>query len=411
MEAHRRSGYAALVLVVGGLGVMPAAHAEPGQWGEPTQLSPTGVMAHAATAGDAAVVAWTDNGSVFAGVRFADGEWVTQELGQGSRPRVAVNADGAAVAAWQQVLGDGSAVQVATRPPSGPWAEPTTASLAGRFPAPAIDESGVVRVLALRWDSPAPERTDVQLYTFQDGWNSGRVLNRRRLETSAALRRSLTLTTNASNQPVAGWLCPFDDLPPGHPAVAEWVCLRLPGSGVENTVRARAGRYAVSVPANLPVFLATPFAISEVEPGSLYTEEWGSGRRRAPAGSLDVSPRRGGGSRPGAGPDGQLWIATRRSSNWGNAALVARHTHGLSGATLSEPDTALAFWRTAAGKLRTASRVGRSSWQRDPTRFGLGVDRAHLVSTRGGDAVLAWSSASPGSAGVYVVDRPMSGTR
>src|SRR5262249_25383278 len=145
-------------------------------------LSLTGHLEDAAVAGGSAVVAWTSGGAVAVGYRQPDGQWDTAVLGSGSRPRVAVNADGLGVVVWQSSDAD-SAVEAAVRPPAGTWAAPMTVSTSGRSPTPAVTADGTVRVLALRWGTPAPTRTDVQLFSSSgSGWSSAQVLNGRRLE-------------------------------------------------------------------------------------------------------------------------------------------------------------------------------------------------------------------------------------
>lgn len=372
---------------------LPAQAAGSG-WGTPTQLAATGVLAHAAMAGDAAVLAWTDGPAVVAAYRASGGAWETAVVGAGTRPRVALNADGVAVVVWQGSVE--TTVDVAMRAPSSPWSAPTTIA-AGRVPTPAVNEEGVIRVLALR------RTANVRLYTFRGTWSVGQTLNDRPLEDTRALRRSLTLTTDAEGRTVAGWLCPAIELfPPGDRRADGWVCLRHPGSANELVEPARSGRYAVSAPGRHPIHLVTADALCEIWPGMVSSEYWWS--RNHPVAQVTLEVSRGGGvaSWQLAGPDGQLRVGLRRSGRWRSIAIVAHHTHGLAGATFAEPDTALAFWRSPVGDLVTAHRRS-GGWQRASDRLGQSVEHAQLVSNDDGDALLAWSQTG---SGVYVSERP-----
>jgi hypothetical protein len=383
------------------------ARATTESWGQPLQLSPTGHLAQATVEGDNALVAWTADHTVVVAYHPVGGQWENTELGEGSRPRVAVNADGAAVVAWQRSSAGGSAIEVAVHPAAGGWSQPTTLTGAGRFPTVTVNAAGTFRVLALRWGAPVPARTDVKLFTFTGSWSTGKVLNERRLENNPALRRSLTLTTNSAGSAVVGWLCRGGDLPPGDPRAEGWICLHYPRSRNEATLPARAGRYAVSAPVERPIFLATPNAVSEARPGSLLMDFWGWGSKEVSQVSLDVARHgRGMVAWQFKGTDDRLRVATRRAGRWGRAISVARNTHGISGATFAEPDTAIAFWRTAAGTLTTAAKAGRSSWQRAPGSLGRAVEQAQLVSDHSGNALIAWSSSATGTSGVYVSTRP-----
>jgi hypothetical protein len=145
-----------LCLLVAAAILAPAAGAAPA-WTPPAELSAPGQTAyeqHVAIdpQGDAVVVWQRWNGTVSviqAATRPAGGAWsapvdLSELAFSGQLPRVAIDAEGEAVATWE-ASSSVNAVQVATLAPGGGWSAPVTLSEPGRNssdPVVAIDPAG-----------------------------------------------------------------------------------------------------------------------------------------------------------------------------------------------------------------------------------------------------------------------------
>jgi hypothetical protein len=113
----------------------------------------------AANAADQAAAIWdsydhnndTDNTTVEAAVRSADGSWGTPidlgSVGSGVAPRVVIDGQGNATAVWNVNSGTQASVLAATRPAGGTWSTPVQLSATGEFavqPQVAVDAQGGV---------------------------------------------------------------------------------------------------------------------------------------------------------------------------------------------------------------------------------------------------------------------------
>jgi PKD domain len=182
-----------------------------GDWAEPEDLSAEGEQDWfspqvAIDAAGTAIAVWQrlvpgDDDVIRASVRPANSDWsapddVSTAAVNAGAPRIAMNATGAAVAAWD-VLGGG--IQAAVRPAGGDWAEPEDVSAEGVEPALAVDSSGSAFAI---W--PGPGSTDqilrVAMHPLGGEWSEPEDLS-----AEAETFQSYDLDANAAAGVVATW--------------------------------------------------------------------------------------------------------------------------------------------------------------------------------------------------------------
>jgi hypothetical protein len=212
--------------------VQAAVRPAGGAWQAPTDLSVTGRDAVAprlaVDAQGTAIAVWqrldTANVVIQAAVRPAGGAWqaptnLSASGHDASAPAIAVNPQGAAVAVWQRSNGTNAIIQGAARPAGGTWQAPADLSAAGQdavTPQVAVDPTGAAVAV---WDRQAIVETATR--TAAGAWQPP-------LDLSTGCKIPTTPQVAASAQGAA---------------VAIWSCLVGSSPSVQSSFRASGGSW------------------------------------------------------------------------------------------------------------------------------------------------------------------------